>query len=265
MKPLEIDVSRYGEPEGILENIRYALSLELEDLQVGLVRHDGIFSIVGSGPSVVGQLYNIRKDKAKGRPICAVNGGHDFLVENGITPDIFLTVDPRAMTGREPRPHVNNIKYPQEQTIYAIASRCHPTTFDHLKGHKVIRWHCWGSEDEHEACGKQMFVGGGTTSGLRAINFGYIQGFRQFHLYGLDSCLGERKEKRWNTEPLPKAVETIDIRCGDRIFTCNMAMAAQANEFQNIYDVMPDITVRSFGDGLITWILEERRKGGMKT
>jgi hypothetical protein len=45
-----------------------------------------------------------------------------------------------------------------------------------------------------------------------------------------------------------------------RKFTCNAAMAQQANEFQMIYSVMPEITVEAKGPGLIAAIIEERRK-----
>jgi hypothetical protein len=37
-------------------------------------------------------------------------------------------------------------------------------------------------------------------------------------------------------------------------------MAQQANEFQMIYSVMPEITVEAKGPGLIAAIIEERRK-----
>lgn len=263
LKPLEINVEQYGRPEGILSNIEHALTLDLEDLQIGLVRHDGIFVIVGSGPSVVHQVDALHREVAKGRVICAVNGVYDFLVDNGITPSLFLTVDPRAMTGVEPRPHVNNIKQPQAQTIYMLASRCHPTIFEYLKDYKVMRWHAYGKEDENEALEGHMLVGGGTTSGLRAFTAGYMQGFRHFHLYGMDSCLGERREKRWNSEPLTDKVETTDVIVGDRAFICNMAMAAQANEFQNIWDIMPDAHVEVYGGGLLAAIMRERHVMGL--
>jgi hypothetical protein len=44
-----------------------------------------------------------------------------------------------------------------------------------------------------------------------------------------------------------------------RKFICNAAMAQQANEFQMIFTVMPDITVEAKGPGLIAAILAERK------
>ena len=42
-----------------------------------------------------------------------------------------------------------------------------------------------------------------------------------------------------------------------------MAMAAQAQDFQNIWSVMPDIHIESVGPGLLTAIIEERINQGL--
>jgi hypothetical protein len=105
----------------------------------------------------------------------------------------------------------------------------------------------------------KLAIGGGTTSGMRAINIGYILGFRKFVLYGYDSCNRADGIKRFTGE---MTGPTMDVFVGaeKRKFTCNAAMAQQANEFQMIYTVMPDITVEAKGPGLIAAIIEERRK-----
>ena len=77
--------------------------------------------------------------------------------------------------------------------------------------------------------------------------------------------MGRRGEKRVGERKLPADVKTTDVIVGDKVFITNMAMGAQAQEFQEIYRVMPDIHMRSFGDGLITAILKEREKLGYKT
>jgi len=254
MQPLEVKVQQAGTISELGENISYSLSLGLEELNLGLVRHDGTAVIVGSGPSIKEFVEDIRAEKERGRTILAVKGAYDYLVENGITPDLYLSVEPRD------RP----IHHPQEETIFLLASRCSPKVFDRLKGHKIILWHTWGDEDENEFIKDKMSFGGGTTSGLRALNVMYCQGFRNFHLYGFDSCL-VNGEKRIDQGTIHQDVKTIEVFLGGRTFICNMGMAQQANEFQNIYDVMPDIHVESFGDGLISTILEERKKNGFKT
>lgn len=257
MHKLEIGVQPYGTEEEIIGNIKKSLSLNLPELAIAPCKHDATFVIVGSSPSVVDHLEMIRSDKAAGRSICAINGGHDFLVENGIIPNLFLTTDPRPMP--------QNFKHINDETVYLIASRCSEETFDTLKGRHILLWHAWSPNFEEEYLRGRMCVGGGTTSGLRAVNVAYLLGYRKFKLYGMDSCLGDKKQKRWDSGPMFDEIKTVDVHVGGREFLCNMAMAKQAEEFQMIYDIMPDVTIEAYGDGLIAAIIAERKKLGYHT
>lgn len=237
-----------------LENIRAALSRDLPEFYPALAPHDGTFVVCASGPSLPQFLDEIRKERELRRPICAVNGAHDFLCENGIEPDYFLTVDPRAMP--------QNLKRINDHTVYLLSSRCHPSVYDALAGKKIVQFHSWQDGDSvPELAGKQV-IGGGTTSGLRAITIGYLMGHAKFVCYGLDSCLAEdRKTKRFTGEQAGKVVDRI---IGGRTFYCNVAMALQADEFQEYYGVFPDITIDVKGDGLIAAIIAERKKRGLR-
>ena len=236
-------------------NVLSALARNLPEFQPALFGHDGTFVIVGSGPSMPAQLEAIRQERAQGRPIVAIKGAHDWLVDNGVEPDVFVCVDPRdRRTG---------IQSKNGRTLYMIASRCDPVMFDHLFECKVMVWHSW-SEDEDipELRGKNR-IGGGSTSGLRAINLGYCMGFRRFVLYGFDSCLADDgKTKRFTGEEAPPQAIMDLVICGRR-FLCNAALAMQASAFQERYRVMPGITVDARGGGAIAAIIEERRKRGM--
>lgn len=255
MQPLSIDVRQYGMPEGIDENIRHSLSLGLPELQIGLLKHDGAAVIVASGPSVKNHLEEIRQEQEKGRPVLAVKGAYDFLRKHDITPDLYCSVEPRY------RP----IEKPSKRSAYLLASRVNRQLFDDLKGYSVYLWHSWSDEDSMGMLKHKFCIGGGSTSGLRAINVLYLLGFRKLRLYGFDSCLGERGEKRVDQDPLGDEVKRIDVIVGGRRFVCNMAMAAQAQDFQHIYSVMPDLSMETIGSGLIPAILDERRKQGLPT
>lgn len=259
MQPLKIDVSAYGTNDEIKNNIHYSLSLGLTELGLSPCKNDGTFVIVGSGPTLKDHIQHISKENLAGRPLCAVNGAHDYLIEHGIIPDLFLTTDPRPM------PH--NLDRRNPRTVYLIASRSHPETLNLLRGCNVMLWHAWMDQAETDELlhQKKIGIGGGTTSGLRAINVAYVLGFRKVHLYGLDSCLDEKGQKRVGEGPMSDEVKTIDVHVGGRKFICNMAMAQQADDFQSVYDVMPDMKITSFGDGLITAIIEERKKKGLPT
>lgn len=256
MRELAIDVSQYGTPGEVEGNIAYSTSLGLPELAMAPCRNGGKFIICGSGPSLAEHIEEVRKDQEDGYPICAIKGAYDYLRDHGITPDMFVSVEPRR------RP----VKNPSKKTIYLMASRCNREDIDELreKGCTILLWHSWSNQEAPLSEGK-FAIGGGSTSGLRAVNIAYVLGFLKIKMYGMDSCLGKKGEKRILCDPMPDYVEKTDVTVGDRTFICNMAMAAQAQDFQNIYGVMPDIQIESVGDGLISAIIEERKKKGLQT
>jgi uncharacterized Rossmann fold enzyme len=251
LEPLAIRCQNYGTPESNSANIRSALARGLPEVTPGLCRHDGTFIVVGSGPSLPAFAEEIRAERRQGRPICAVKGAHDFLCEEGIEPDLFICVDPRDRR--------DNIKQANNSTIYLVASRCDPVMLDTLKDRKVMLWHSFGSIEEAQAYRGHPAIGGGSTSGMRAITVGYVMGFRKFVLYGMDSCLAaDRKTKRFTGE---QAGSVFEVQVGDngRRFWCNGSMAQQANEFQELFTTLLDIQIEAKGDGLIAEILRQRK------
>lgn len=258
MQPLEIPVIRQaGTPDELVGNIRSALGRGLPEIQPAICAHDGTFVVAGSGPSLPRFVEQIAEERAKGRPIVACNGAHDFLCENLLPPDLFVSIDPRDTI-------IANTKRKNDRTVYLLASRCSPGLFDHLAGHKALVWHAWSTEDyEMQPLKGKFAIGGGTTSGMRAIQIGYVLGFRKFSIYGLDSCLdSDGATKRFSGE---KSGRTISVIVGEagRAFICNMAMAQQAKEAQNLCAIMPDATFQFHGDGLLAAIWEERRRRGL--
>ena len=95
MHPLKIDVSQYGTLDENVGYIESALERGLPELFPVPFAHDGNFVVVGSGCSVINYVEEIRKDQTEGKVICAIKGAHDFLIENDIVPDVFVSVEPR--------------------------------------------------------------------------------------------------------------------------------------------------------------------------
>lgn len=253
MKPLEITVQAAGTAEELCSNIRSALSRGLPELTLAPIKHDGNIVLVASGWSMPDYIDEIKAHRRAGRPIVAVKAAHDFLVENGVNPDMWVNLDPRDRT--------NGIQRLNDHTVYMPASRCPPSTFDYLKGKKVLLWHSWAEGPEMTAIGGgKLAVGGGTTSGLRAVNIGYLLGFRNFTLYGYDSCNRADGVKRFTGDVTGPAIDVYVGGPTGRKFSCNMAMAQQANEFQKLFDVMGDITVDARGPGLIAEIMRVRNE-----
>ena len=251
MKPLEITVQAAGTAEELCSNIRSALSRGLPELTLAPIKHDGHIVLVASGWSMPDYIDEIKAHRRAGRPIVAVKAAHDFLVENGVNPDMWVNLDPRDRT--------NGIQRLNDHTVYMPASRCPPSTFDYLKGRKVLLWHSWAEGPEMEAIGPgKLAVGGGTTSGLRAVNIGYLLGFRKFTMYGYDSCNRADGVKRFTGDVTGPAIDVFVGGPSGKKFSCNMAMAQQANEFQKLFDVMGDLQVEVKGPGLIAEIMRVR-------
>lgn len=243
-----------GDPESVRKNIQHALSLKLPEFGPSLAVHDGTMVICGSGPSLPKMGEEIKKDKALGRPIVAVKGAYNYLMDIGIEPDWYVNI--------EFKDRRNTVQTPNKKTVYMIASRCQPSLFEHLQGCNVVLFHTWAPNEDIPELHGRLQVTGGSTSGMRAITLGYAQGFRKFVLYGMDSCITEDRVKRfYDTESLPKEA-TLQIMVADRWFTTNGAMGLQAQDFRDSLRLMPDCQFEVKGGGLLAAINEEflRRK-----
>jgi len=192
-------------------------------------------------------IPDVKKEQAKGIPIVAVKGAHDLLVENGILPDYYINVDPRDRT--------NTVQRKNQHTQYLIASRCPPALFDYLADCNVKLFHTFNYENNFPELHGKPQVTGGSTSGLRMVMMGYGWGYRRFIFFGMDSCVEDRR-KRFYGDPMPPE-KLMDVRCGDETFTCNGAMALQAQDFRDMLRHMPDCEFDIRGGGLLAKINEE--------
>jgi hypothetical protein len=246
--PLQVKARCAVDDAGLYEHIRLALLRGLPFVDEHPA-HNGVAVIVAPGPSVRGQIDSIRKQRDKGNAIIAITSAHDWLIDNGIIPDYAVAIDPLPEQKRwfqKKNPAVR----------YMVGSQCHPDTFDHFSDCQVYLWHLYIREGQTYPP-NSILVTGGTTAGLRAINLFYSIGFRSFELYGYDSCLQDGDLRLNGTDNGDKKVEIVVA--GEK-FISTPPMAAQANEFQLLFDSMPDLDIHSHGRGIITKILEERMR-----
>ena len=239
--------------ENLFSNMETAIARGLPEVLRQEPIREGVVALVGSGPSVKAQLSVIREAQKSGSPVVAIKDAHDWLIENGIVPDYGLAIDPQ-----EHRAKVFDRRHPNVH--YMLASQMHPETWDYMKYCKVTIWHPYVKKGQKRP-GNRMLIGGGTTSGLRAISLFYVLGWRHFALFGFDSCC-ENGVLRVNGT-LPKsgdAVSEIRIDRDGETFYCTPGMALQAEHFQTYYDWLPDAQFYAFGDGLIPAIIRQREK-----
>jgi len=285
LAPLKIHARCVADFPTIREHVKYCCGLGLKLFIPTPDRHDLEAVLVGSGPSVRGEIKNLQKKNRERFPggkylFFGIKGGHDFLVDNGIQPHFGLAVDPLEKI------HKENFLKKAEECKYFIASQCHPTLFDTLlaRGEQVVIWHLltdnlmkWSQEPDSPIY-NHYFIPGGSTSGLRAIILAYSMGFRKFHLFGYDSCLAPLKpdDKLATLRKVTGEIcegkdekgrdKAIDVFIAGKKFLADRAMASQANEFQELLKAMhkPDdpFVVRGYGKGMIQTIIRERYQQG---
>lgn len=230
--------------------------------------HDRKAVLVGSGPSVRDQVKRLKKQRRDPSSFFfGIKGGHDFLVKNKIDPHFGIAVDPQEKI------HKENFLLRSPDCKYFLASQCHPSLFDTLidRGDQVLIWHVatdslikWSQQDGSPIF-RHYLIPGGSTSGLRAIVLAYSMGFRDFHLYGFDSCLSN-KLRKITGELFEDESRIMPLTVMGKKFYADPAMAAQSNEFQGIVDQLwreqDPFTVRAYGDGLIQHLVRERYRQG---
>lgn len=260
MHPLKIQARCVAGPDERLNHIKLALERNLEEFGASKP-HEKEVAIVGSGPSVRSQVKKIRSLKKKGCMIIAVKGAHDFLIEKNIIPHAALAVDPQ--------PHIVKCFKRKldrhDRPAYLIASQCHPEVFDYLSDQRVILWHLLATSS-HEFLKGRLQVGGGSTSGSRGIVLAYMMGFRKFHLFGFDSCLsGDNREKlrkvtgeMWGGEK----EKILELVCEGETFYADPAMAAQANEIQDVFAMLEGAKIKAYGHGLIQQVVNSNARAG---
>tara|TARA_R100000687_G_scaffold78755_1_gene72373 strand:+ start:5114 stop:6112 length:999 start_codon:yes stop_codon:yes gene_type:complete len=261
--PLNIKSKCIYTADQLIKQIQENSKRKLPEFMESIVQNNGDFTMVGSGPSVENCLEQIKDRQDYGMPIVAIKGAHDWMIERGIIPDLCVMLDPQPkikncikLRGQWPATH--------RGCKYLIASQCAPEIFDLLKHQRVYIWNALSNIGEKSILSNEtLLVGGGTTTGLRAMNLGFLMGFRRFRMFGFDSCLKDKesKIKRVNGDT---ATKVMDIECGDHVFYANPAMAAQANEIQSMIKMFAgSIRLKSYGYGLITELLRERRRQRM--
>lgn len=249
-------LAEYAGDDVMRANMVSALARDIADFRPSLVVHDGQMVIVGSGPSVSEYADEIRGHRAAGRPIMAVKGAHEWLIEQGVPPDVAVSMDSQSRS-------VKFFKSKRQDVSYLLATKVHPDVFDHLSDCQVVRWHGWmGDESDDLAPPGACMVGGGSTSGLRAITLAWLMGFRRVWLYGFDSCLRGR-QMRVDGSELQQWAMPLQAGPTAKMRTCDAALASQALEFQEMtFGILAGIKIKVVGDGLIADIMHERERLG---
>jgi len=208
--------------------------------------------IVGGGPSVMEHLEKIKQLRAKGVKLITINNAYKWCIDNGLTPSAMVMVDARDFNARFTQPIVEECKY-------FIASQCHPSVFNGLPKDRTYVWHTQAEmlqETLDKQYGNWWPVPGGSTVLLRAIPLFRMLGFKRFHLFGCDSCLGEDNKHHAYEQVENDGQLVIPVNVSGKIFNCSPWMVSQAQEFIDLIKMLGDeIELEVYG-GLLHHILE---------
>ena len=213
--------------------------------------------LVCGGPSMKANIEAIRKHKRRGAKIVTVNNALRYLAERGIKPHAHVMLDARE----------ENVAFVQDapkDVRYFLASQVHPCVFDALSGHDVVLWHNgmhdgsrmmeivkpWFDDGPNQR--PVCFIPGGGTVGLRALSLLWLSGYREVHVYGMDSSYAGDKHHAY-AQSLNDGEITKTVILGSKQFQATVWMIRQANEFQTAYKELTKdgMKITVHGRGLI--------------
>lgn len=150
------------------ENRAYARSLGREEILTGKPKNGKTALVVCGGPSLKDTWTKARKMQRGGADLFAVNGVPAWLAQRGVFADAQVMIDARPENAEFVKRH-----YAEK---YYIATHCDPVIFDILADEDVVIF-------DTDTVGNI-----GSTVGLYAIAIAALEGYRDIHIFGMDSC-----------------------------------------------------------------------------
>jgi len=97
-----------------------------------------------------------------------------------------------------------------------------------------------------------LFVSAGSTVGLCTMSIAYILGFREMHVYGMDSSYIDDLHHAYS-QALNDNENTIQVTVGERVFKTAPWMAEQASQFCSLSSALTDlgVVITIHGEGLL--------------
>lgn len=232
----------------MLENMRSAMGRGLPEV-LRCRRHDKPMAIVGGGPSLVDTYKEL-----SGYTV-AINGSLGFLLNHDIVPYACALLDPRA--------HIADLVEKNRDVMYFVASTCHPSVFDKLKTCLVTLWHPSGIPGSEEILRARdadwLQIGGGSTMGLRCLNLGYVLGFREFAMHGVDSSFrGDGTHAYSDYRDGKPVIEALGYKT-------RLEFIAQVADFLAVLDRFSQgdvdpVKIEIHGDGLLPHVWKQYRQ-----
>jgi uncharacterized Rossmann fold enzyme len=173
-------------PDTVLAQVAHNLARGLPELTQVDARASGedIVALCGSGPSLTEALPELCLLQARGGKVMAFNAAIPALAAAGVPIDYAMVWDAS--------PEMARYGCDVEGCEWLVASRVNPLLVDRLLelGQRVLLWHAAASDAEPELLGLlrgHLMIFGGSTCATRGPFLAGAMGFRDVHMFGVDS------------------------------------------------------------------------------
>tara|TARA_R100000306_G_scaffold62194_2_gene67535 strand:- start:18 stop:2228 length:2211 start_codon:yes stop_codon:yes gene_type:complete len=229
--------------------------------------------VCSGGPSLSESIQAIKKEMVPAlsvppRRIICVKHSYPVLLREGIVPWGCIILDPRPLDGTSTHGVVRKKLFENfnDRTIFFVASMTEPSVTKFLleKGARIIGWHAFSQAvAKQKVMENKMLVTGGTCAAMRSVGLFHTLGFRDFKLYGFDSCLAQAPSEKEQKLQIEGRAKFLEVNVGSKTFWTTGELLAQAQDFEKLvqrFDVDLDIDV--LGSGMIPelWKLQQSKR-----
>jgi hypothetical protein len=215
----------------IRAHIQSALSRGLDEVEIAAPRDERL-TIVANGPSALDAPLTGPPGPSGPSPssrTLAINNALRLFVERGHAPDYWMASDPQACVA-------DYLHGAPRDTVYLVASKCHPAVFDALRDRRVVVWHC-AEPGTLDLLTGRLVIQSSITVTLCALNLMPVLGFCRLDTWGWDGCyLADRDHAA--AQPHHR-VRDITLEVGPGQFATTASWAAEAQESRAPVPVPP--------------------------
>lgn len=212
-------------------------------------------TVIASGPSAKYADLRCLSDTL------ALNGALKLFTNEGLHPTFWACCDPQEIVSDFLPDN------PPKETVYVVASKCHPKVFDKLKDRYVVVWHL----RDYDAEGRSRIALASSVT-ISATWLMHRGGYTDFEYWGWDGCFMDGKHHATSDSDWSK-VDRLHLNyggelkdgeiIGGRIFETTRTWAAEAKGAEQFFQLAEyfDMKISIYGDGMF----EAARKLLMET
>ena len=250
---LKFQVTANTSDEDIARNIQANAALELPWLKTQPA-HEASAVIIGGGPSAADHIDEIRMMQQGGAHVFAVNGASLWARKHKVTPNFQFIADAQEVTATLVDPEALEHIFASQVHPKTMASVAKPTVchlgsanlMDHLPAEKLQE-------------GGFAILGGGVSAGSLVPSLIYAMGYRDLHLFGLDSSYRNGKSHAYD-QPMNGTIPCIEFELEGETFVASLPMKLQAEKLLGIVDQLKagGCTLTVYGNGLFQALYNHR-------